>query len=205
MKLLTIDTSRNLCAAMFKNSKQEYSSLEYIERGHAERLIPQIQQLQIQANWNFSELKAIVVNTGPGSFTGIRIGVAAARAFALALNITAIGISLFNVLAYIGKQIFANENILILLPAYAEYYSYIYIEQSYLFDPDIAQISSYDDILKKFLNIKIISTEQINEDLEDLYVPNDKAILTAFDAIARMNFKQLAKITPSPIYLQTYK
>ena len=54
-----------------------------MERGHAERLVPMIGELFEEAGIAFADITHIVVTTGPGSFTGARIGIAAARALAL--------------------------------------------------------------------------------------------------------------------------
>ncbi|SER50500.1 tRNA threonylcarbamoyladenosine biosynthesis protein TsaB [Faunimonas pinastri] len=74
---------------------------ERIGRGHAERLMPLISECMAEAGVGFSELTAIAVTVGPGSFTGVRIGVAAARGLALALDVPAIGI---DVLDAIGES-----------------------------------------------------------------------------------------------------
>jgi tRNA threonylcarbamoyladenosine biosynthesis protein TsaB len=57
---------------------------EPLERGHAERLMPMIGEAMSEVPFDFSELARIVVTTGPGTFTGQRVGIAAARALSLA-------------------------------------------------------------------------------------------------------------------------
>jgi tRNA threonylcarbamoyl adenosine modification protein YeaZ len=64
-----------------------------MERGHAEALMPLIERVMAQVDGGFTSLDRIAVTVGPGSFTGIRIGVAAARGIALARGITAVGVS----------------------------------------------------------------------------------------------------------------
>ncbi len=64
---------------------------EDIGRGHAERLIPLIAELMAEAG--IDRVDEVLACVGPGSFTGIRVGVAAARAFALAWNVPAFGFS----------------------------------------------------------------------------------------------------------------
>ncbi len=70
-----------------------------MERGHAEALIPMIEAALGAAETDYSGLDRIAVCTGPGSFTGIRIGIAAARGLALGLGIPAIGITRLEALA----------------------------------------------------------------------------------------------------------
>ncbi len=70
-----------------------------MQRGHAEHLMPMIDAVLAEAGASFGDLTRIGVCTGPGSFTGIRIGVAAARGLALGLGVPAIGIGRLEALA----------------------------------------------------------------------------------------------------------
>lgn len=72
---------------------------ERIGRGHAERLMPMIEALLAESNVSFANLDRIAVTTGPGSFTGVRVGIAAARGLALALGIPAVGVNSLEALA----------------------------------------------------------------------------------------------------------
>ena len=62
-------------------------------RGHAEALMPAVARVMAQVEGGFASLDRVAVTVGPGSFTGIRIGVAAARGIALACGIEAVGVS----------------------------------------------------------------------------------------------------------------
>ena len=70
-----------------------------MERGQAEALMPMIDRVMKAADISFAKLDRIAVTVGPGSFTGVRAGLAAARGFALASNIPAIGILTTTALA----------------------------------------------------------------------------------------------------------
>ena len=67
--------------------------------GHAERLMPMIAQVMSQAGLSFSELQAIAVTIGPGTFTGVRTGIAAARGLALASGLPVLGTSSLALIA----------------------------------------------------------------------------------------------------------
>lgn len=69
-------------------------------RGQAEVLIPMIEQSLIEAKVEAKELTFIAVTKGPGAFTGLRIGLAAARGLALALEIPCVGVTTLEVLAH---------------------------------------------------------------------------------------------------------
>jgi tRNA threonylcarbamoyladenosine biosynthesis protein TsaB len=93
MLLLAIDTAGPACAvAIVRDGEALARSSEVIGRGHAERLMPMIEEALSKAGIAFKDLERIAVTTGPGSFTGVRVGVATARGLSLALGIPAIGI-----------------------------------------------------------------------------------------------------------------
>ncbi|MGE4230173.1 MAG: tRNA (adenosine(37)-N6)-threonylcarbamoyltransferase complex dimerization subunit type 1 TsaB [Dongiaceae bacterium] len=68
-------------------------------RGHAEALMPMIVETMAEAGESFRLLDAVAVTVGPGAFTGIRVGLAAARGIALAAGIPAVGVTTFAAVA----------------------------------------------------------------------------------------------------------
>jgi tRNA threonylcarbamoyladenosine biosynthesis protein TsaB len=75
---------------------------ELLERGHAERLMPMISNVMNEAPFDFAGIARIVVTTGPGTFTGQRVGIAAARALSLATRAQIATLSSLQVMAYTG-------------------------------------------------------------------------------------------------------
>ena len=69
-------------------------------KGQAERLMPLLQELLVEAGLVWADLCAIGVGTGPGNFTGVRISVAAARGLALGLGVPAIGVTALEAMAF---------------------------------------------------------------------------------------------------------
>ncbi len=67
-----------------------------MDRGQAERLFPMLHELQHEYGIRWTDIAAIGVGTGPGNFTGIRIGVAAARGLALSLGVPTVGVTAFE-------------------------------------------------------------------------------------------------------------
>ena len=102
MVILALDTTADNCAVALAKTGNGLSVLvrrtEAIGRGHAERLMPMIGEALAEAGLTYADLERIAVTTGPGSFTGTRIGVAAARGLALALGIPAVGLSVLDAL-----------------------------------------------------------------------------------------------------------
>jgi len=102
MKVLAIDTALGACAAAVLDSRAGAilaSESESMTRGHAEALMPLVARVMDAARCEFAELDRIAVTVGPGSFTGLRVGIAAARGIALAANKPAIGLSTLSTLA----------------------------------------------------------------------------------------------------------
>ncbi len=103
MILLALDTSASLCAAVLFDSAQEKvlaRKSEDIGRGHAERLMGLLAELLDQAALQYKDVQKIAVTTGPGSFTGIRVGLATVRGLALGLGIPVVGVSVFDAIAF---------------------------------------------------------------------------------------------------------
>ncbi len=80
---------------MFDSAQGQILAAETLPmvRGHAEALLPLIARVMDQAKIEFPELDRIVVTVGPGSFTGLRVGISAARAIALASSKPAVGVT----------------------------------------------------------------------------------------------------------------
>ena len=105
MKILSIDTSSKICTvAVLENERllKEYSQNNGLT--HSETLMPIIQNVFNDLNISLKDIDLIVCDKGPGSFTGIRIGVATALGFSDSLSIKAIGISSLEALAYNVKN-----------------------------------------------------------------------------------------------------
>jgi len=99
MLILAFDTATPFCsAALAEDDRILARADDELGKGHSEHLARQLPALLAQAGKNFADLNRIGVNIGPGSFTGVRVGAAAARALALALGIPAVGISAFAAL-----------------------------------------------------------------------------------------------------------
>ncbi len=101
MKILSIDTSSNICGVSILDNDKLICDLDTdTGRTHSENLMPMIKNAFSKTNLSLSDIDLIVCDIGPGSFTGIRIGIATVKAFHDTLNIPCIGISSLESLAY---------------------------------------------------------------------------------------------------------
>jgi tRNA threonylcarbamoyladenosine biosynthesis protein TsaB len=96
VSVLAFDSGGAACtAAVLRDGAIAARRLEPMERGHAEALMPMIDAVLAEAGIAVAALDLIAVTTGPGAFTGLRIGLAAARGLALASGVPALGITRF--------------------------------------------------------------------------------------------------------------
>jgi tRNA threonylcarbamoyl adenosine modification protein YeaZ len=96
MRVLAIDTALAACSAAVLDTRHiavVASETLPMVRGHAEAVMPLIARVMDQAGIEFANLDRIAVTTGPGSFTGLRVGISAARGIALAAGKPAVGLS----------------------------------------------------------------------------------------------------------------
>jgi tRNA threonylcarbamoyladenosine biosynthesis protein TsaB len=110
MLILAIDTALDACAAAVLDTEagrliaQESQAMK---RGHAEALMPLIARVIEQSGIGFAGLVRIAVTTGPGSFTGLRVGLSAARGIALAANKPVVGVTTLT--AYAAPVVSQNS------------------------------------------------------------------------------------------------
>jgi tRNA threonylcarbamoyladenosine biosynthesis protein TsaB len=136
MRVLAIDTALAACSAAVLDTSHGAlqdrivaSESVPMMRGHAEALMPLIARVMKGAGMAFAALDRVVVTTGPGSFTGLRVGISAARGLALATKIPAIGVSTLS--AYAAPYLGADNKSPVIAAIDARH-SHVYLQ---VFDP----------------------------------------------------------------------
>jgi tRNA threonylcarbamoyladenosine biosynthesis protein TsaB len=114
MNILAFDTCFDACSVCVAEQREGgvlelASARERFETGHAERLVPMIDEVMAKAGIVFDALSVIAVTVGPGTFTGTRIGVAAARALVLTTGLGVVGVSSLAVMAYMAADEFGGR------------------------------------------------------------------------------------------------
>ena len=110
MLILAIDTALDACAAGVLDTgagRLIARETQSMKRGHAEALMPLIGRVMAQAGEGFTALDRIAATTGPGSFTGLRVGLSAARGLALAAEKPVVGVTTLT--AYAAPVVSANN------------------------------------------------------------------------------------------------
>ena len=198
--LLAIDTSGSVLylGVMFAGDRLVKSE-EKIDKTHGQILIKKIGELLGSAAKETKDISAIIVSTGPGSFTGLRIGIAAAKGMAVALEIPIIGISLFEIAAYKLKN--EKEKCKVVLPYIKDDYFTAVVEngnfdESSIIKENKASIASDIDENRNiafigFENSAKMLTEDENQKIQFinynssdfLYLGNEKYMKQKFDEL----------------------
>jgi len=99
--ILAIDTSQGACSVALGRGGDLIGSAQIMQnKGHAESLLPMTETLLANEGLTFADIDRIAVVIGPGAYTGVRIGVAAARGLAVALKIPSVGVTGLHALAH---------------------------------------------------------------------------------------------------------
>lgn len=99
--VLAIETATIVCSSALAKADELLAEVSLCTgRNHSERLMPSVRELLNLAGLNLEQVGAIAVSMGPGSFTGLRIGLATAKSLAYALNIPIVGVPTLEALAY---------------------------------------------------------------------------------------------------------
>src|SRR5260221_6327944 len=101
MIVLALDSSAAACSVAIRDGTGALLAhrFEAMMRGHAELLMPMVREAMTEAGVDFAALSLIAATTGPGSFTGIRVGLAASRGLALASGLPVLGVTAFDAIA----------------------------------------------------------------------------------------------------------
>ncbi|WP_026496918.1 tRNA (adenosine(37)-N6)-threonylcarbamoyltransferase complex dimerization subunit type 1 TsaB [Butyrivibrio sp. WCD3002] len=110
MKIISLDTSGLVCTVAVTEDDRLLSEFSIQHKiTHSELLLPMMEQIKERLSLDLNTVDAIAVSAGPGSFTGLRIGVATAKGLCLALNKPLIAVPTLDALAY---NLYGNENII---------------------------------------------------------------------------------------------
>lgn len=148
--ILNIETATKNCSVAIAKNGETLKCIQIAEEGysHAERLHVFIEQVLSELELNFKDLKAIAVSQGPGSYTGLRIGISAAKGLCFALNIPLIAV---DTLAVLASQANVNDGFIIPMidARRMEVYSAVYnanLEKIRAVQAEIITSASFSDI-----------------------------------------------------------
>ena len=117
MNYLAIDASTEACSVALQVNNKVYSRYELCPQSHSLRLLPMIDSVLAEANVTLSALNGLIFGQGPGSFTGVRIGVGVAQGLAFAANLPVVGVSSLQAMAQQAYIEFGEEQVLAAIDA----------------------------------------------------------------------------------------
>lgn len=220
MKILGIDTSTDICGIALAEDRTLISEFRSnIKRAHAEKIIYAIDRVLSDAHLRINEIDAIAISIGPGSFTGLRIGLAAVKGLAFASQLPVVAVPSLDVLAL---QAFCwREQICPLIRAQAdEAYTALYRFQNCqlirLSDYRLITLNSLGDVIKQktlILNIGIKNLQNfVSRELSTLVelAPPEfsmtsgyMVVLSGYDEIIHERFEDIENL--EPFYLKDFK
>lgn len=105
MRILAFDTAGGGCSAcLWQNGTVLAETRQSMDRGQAEALVPLLSSLMAECGFDWPSLDRVAVTVGPGSFTGVRVGLATARALALAADLPVVGVSTLDLFAAMARD-----------------------------------------------------------------------------------------------------
>jgi tRNA threonylcarbamoyl adenosine modification protein YeaZ len=153
MKILAVDTALGACsAALLDDERVLAHRFEPMDRGHAERLAPMVDEVMREAKVDFASLDRLAVTTGPGTFTGQRVGLAFMRGLRIALHRPLIGIT---TLAAMAAQARAETSAEIAIPLHDARRDEVYVEIEDRLPPSVLPFEEVITLLREFAADKI--------------------------------------------------
>ena len=117
MKILAVDTATEACSAALRIGEETIERYEVLGRGHAERLLPMVQEVLAEGGVALSAIDAIAFGRGPGSFTGLRIGAGVTQGLAFGAGLRVVPVSDLAALASQAATTSGQPNVLACLDA----------------------------------------------------------------------------------------
>ena len=139
-----MDTAAGACSVAVWATDRVVEKLEPLHRGHAEALMPMVVATLAEAACSFADLDAVAVTVGPGGFTGVRIGLAAARGLALAAGLPCFGVTTLAALAeQAGRLVPAGWPLLVVIDSKRDdLYAQVFLDGQATQEPGVATADS---------------------------------------------------------------
>lgn len=117
MKILALDTATEACSVALLHQQNITQLDELSPRTHTQRILPMIDSLLAGANLRLDQLDLLAFGRGPGSFTGVRVGVGIAQGLAFGANLAVVGVSNLLTMAEQAYQQLGSRNVIALIDA----------------------------------------------------------------------------------------
>ena len=217
-RILSLETSTSICSVAIHERGELLAVSEIKEPGaHAEKLLDLVDAAMKQAELRLSDLDAVAVSQGPGSYTGLRIGVSTAKGIAYALEIPLIGINTLQAMAA-SQQIISGEFVVAVLDARRkEVYTQTFgdsLQEITSIEAVVLEEGVFASVLEKgkvyFVGDGVEKVKEEVQHVNALFVEDWASSLSAknmgsiaFEKFARQEWEDLAYFVPN--YLKEFK
>lgn len=192
MKILAIDTSSKRCSvAILEDSNILINLYNDDEKTHSVKLMPMVEEAFQKTNLALEDIQLLACCVGPGSFTGVRIGIATIKAFADVTNISVVGISSLESLAYNVKDKASSSLICSLIDAKNEnvYCGLYYFENNTC--NTVAVLAESLEVTLTSIQEKLEEIQKSNPNIQDIIFVGDASQVyqnTIFSSFANAKF-----------------
>lgn len=194
-KILCFDVSNNSCSVAVSFGQEIISFEEELRPSmQAERLMVMIQSALINSRLKYQDLDYLAVTVGPGSFTGVRIGLAAAKGIIHATNIKAIGITNFEAAYYrLYQQVLDFENAIIILNAYRnQQYLQIFDRSRHVTNPILVDNKDIKELVQSYAGVNVCAGSGLASVYSEIKDIERLIILPRFYTIKALHIARLA-------------
>ena len=141
MNYLAIDASTEACSVALVYHEKLFNQFELCPQSHSTRILPMVDEVLKQANVTLADLDGIIYGQGPGSFTGVRIGIGVVQGLAFSANLQVVGVSTMQAMA---QQAYLKHGVTEVVAAIdarmSEVYTGFYVLDSYqIMQPVLAE------------------------------------------------------------------
>lgn len=116
-RILAIDTATEACSVALYNQGETLAHFELCAREHTQRILPMVQQILAEAGLSLTQLDALAFGRGPGSFTGVRIGIGMAQGLSLGAELPLLPVSTLQTMAQGAYRLTCADNVLAAIDA----------------------------------------------------------------------------------------
>jgi tRNA threonylcarbamoyladenosine biosynthesis protein TsaB len=181
MIILAFDScGLNLSIALNKDEKLLRSKVDFSEASQAEKIVPMIAEILLEANLNYDDIDYLALTTGPGSFTAVRSGIACARAISLCCSLKTVTMSTMEAIAC--KMIAQSSNfdfyITILTASKKDFYIQIFDPQNKpVNDIELIEINDFNNHIENFHGAIAVGGSGLYQ-IESVIKNNKKSTIT---------------------------
>ena len=219
MKILALDAATEVCSVAVSDGDNVFERRSDIPKSHAQLLLLLVDEVLLASGIDLSSLDAIAVTRGPGSFTGIRIGIGIAQGLSYGAKIPAIGVNTLEVMAqgYVNRfPSFSGYLVPALDARMAEVYWSVYrVENGTLFEHKAAQVCAPEDVAEYCeLNLenaytaighgwRVIATPVASVQVDVEWLPRASAIAQVAQRQIALQTELNSSVEPlEPLYLR---